>query len=53
MSSHCRDVDKDPVACVEVELGRTLDDQSGDIGWKDSACLDHSRPTAKVDVHSP
>ena len=53
MSSDCRDVDEDPVACVEVELGGTLDDQSGDVRWKDCPHLDHSRPAAKVDVHCP
>ena len=53
MSSHCRDVDKDPVACVEVELGWTLHHQSGHTRRKDRPCLDHRRPTAKVDIHCP
>ena len=53
MSSHCRDLDKDPVACVEIELGWTLHHQSGHTRRKDRPCLDHRRPTAKVDIHSP
>ena len=53
MSSHSRDVDKDPVACIEVELGGTLDHQSGHIRGKDHPCLDNGCPTAKVDVHCP
>ena len=53
MSSHCRDVDEDPVAGVEVELGWTLDHQSGHIRRKDHPCLDHRRPASKVDVHRP
>ena len=53
MSSHCRDVDKDPVAGVEVEPGRTLHHQSGHTRGKDHPCLDHRCPASKVDVHRP
>ena len=53
MSSQCRNVDEDPVAGVEVELGWTLDHQAGHIRRKDHPCLDHRRPASKVDVHHP
>ena len=53
MSSDCWDIDKDPVACVEVEPGRTLDDQAGHTRRKDHPCLDHRCSASKVDVHRP
>ena len=53
MSGHCWDIDKDPVACAEVELGWTLDHQSGHTRRKDHPFLDHCCPASKVDVHHP
>ena len=53
MSSHCRDVDKNPIASIEVEPCGTLDHQSGHTRRKDHPCPDHGRPASKVDVHCP
>ena len=50
---HCRDIDENPVAGIEVELGRSLDDQPGDVGGKEQSCLDLGGTASKVDVHNP
>ena len=49
----CRDVNENPVAGIEVELGWSLDDQPGDVGGKEQACLDLGGTASKVDVHNP
>ena len=53
MRGDCRDVDKNPVAGIEVELGWSLDDQPGDVAGKEQACLDLGGTASKVDVHNP
>ena len=53
MRGHCRNVDENPVAGIEIELGWSLDDQPGDVGGKEQSCLDLGGTASKVDVHNP
>ena len=51
MGGDRRDVDKNPVAGIEVELWGTFDHQSGHTRWKDHPGLYLRRSTSKVDFH--
>ena len=50
MSSDGGDVDEDPVAGVEVELGRAVHHQPGHARGKEQPCLDLGRATSEVNV---